>query len=77
MAAWKTTVRGTRAICTILAAVVSAHGDVLPDSSWDAAAQRIRWAIAVRNPARYALVLVPCASCQDIIGACARDHRAC
>jgi hypothetical protein len=48
MASWEATVRGTRAICKILAAViVSARGDALLDGDWDAAVQRVRWVIAV------------------------------
>ena len=45
MASWQPTVRGTRAVCKILAAVVSADGDVLPKGGWDAAVQRVRWAV--------------------------------
>ena len=64
LASWEATVRGTRAICKILAALISAHGDELSGGGWDAAVQRVRWAVAVRNPCmllRAASVTMSCA----------------
>ena len=46
---WETTVVGTRAVCSILAAfhTPATRTAMLPDGSWDAAVQRVRCAPAV------------------------------
>ena len=70
MASWQPTVRGTRAVCKILAAIVSADGDVLPKGSWDAAVQRVRWAVSALCATLHAafclveLYPMSCTSCQ-------------
>jgi hypothetical protein len=45
---WQTTVVGTHAVCSILAAFhnPATRTDMLPDGSWDAAVQRVRCAPA-------------------------------
>ena len=80
MASWQPTVHGTRAICKILAAIVLAHGDVLPHGGWDAAVQRVRWAVlqlcATLHAALVALHPMSCASWQESMRICHMPHEA-
>ena len=71
MASWQPTVRGTRAVCKILAAVLSAHGDALPHGGWDAAVQRVRWAVRQLCTTLHAAC---CCAAPDILCIMAGDH---